>query len=593
MKFRGCVCAFAVMVGAGGGVVLADPVDIWADTVAAAVRDAGSRVVEETIGRSVEGRAIRAIRVRGRQPGGGQRRPTLVVAAGLDGRHLAGSKIAIGLIERFVADSPPALEHADLVVIPCVNPDGMAAFAAQRPRADVGGNAERRQTARDDADRDRRIDEDGPADLNADGVISQMRVRRPRSDLIRGLSATEVPEADEPRLMRHADAVKGEQGEYAVLVEGRDQDGDGLIAEDAAEGVDLDSNFPYHWREFDGSAGPNALSEPESRAVAEWLLAHPEVVTVVVYGPNDNLVNLPATGKMDATGQAPISGGILEEDKALYEWAGRTFKETTAITGTGGVGGSFDGSLEGWAYAQLGVASFMTPGWVRPDLAKHDEAKADVGKKAEAGGDDLATEPLVKPVEKKMPDTDDGKWLALSDRRVAGGGTTGFLDWTPFEHPQLGAVEIGGWVPGFRLDAPDDELARSKKDQAVFVAKLLDGLPRLVVDPARVERVGERVWKISVSAVNTGTMPTRTVMGERARRLPPTRWELDVPTERVIAGRKTQGAARVASGASVRAEWVVAGEAESEVSVKLFSPETGDQTVSVKLTETKREGERP
>ena len=32
--------------------------------------------------------------------------------------------------------------------------------------------------------------------------------------------------------------------------------------------------------------------------------------------------------------------------------------------------------------------------------------------------------------------------LAWSDEKLAG---QGYVDWYPFEHPQLGPVEMGGW----------------------------------------------------------------------------------------------------------------------------------------------------
>ena len=351
-------------------------------------------------------------------------------------------------------------------------------------------------------------------DLNGDGLITQMRVRRPRPGSVLGLTATDVAETDDARLMRRADAARGETGEWAVLIEGRDQDGDGRIAEDAATGVDLDANFPHHWPSSTGSRARRRSLSPKLARMAEWLLARPEVIAVLTFAPKDNLTGVPEGGKMDATGQAPISGGILDEDKPLYEWTHRTFKDTTGITGTGGVGAggsSFDGSLSAWAYAQLGVASFVNPGWVRPDL----------GKPREPVETDPPTSETTTPAERKYPDNEDGRWLALSDRRVAASERAGFIDWKPFDHPELGPVEIGGWVPGFRLDAPAAEFELVAKEQGAFVAALLAAAPKLEADPVRVERVGESAWKVSVSARNVGVLATRTVMGVLAEAVSP------------------------------------------------------------------------
>lgn len=548
----------------------------WWEARARAIESAPGRAVRiERVGESVQGRAIEAIWIRRGGSGDGVR-PTLVVVAGLDGRHVAGVKIALGIAERIAKEEGNDAAGADIVVVPCVNPDGVKRFETQTPREDDGTNASRRTSARDDADRDRRMDEDGPVDLNGDGLITQMRVRRPRGGLIVGVEATVLAEPDDGRLMRRADGAKGERGEWAVLSEGRDQDGDGRLAEDGARGVALDENFPYHWREFEDQTGPYPLSEPETRVLAQWLIAHPEVVGVVVYGPNDNIINGPTDDKMDATGDAPASGGVLREDKWMFDSVAQKFKDLTRVTGVGGVTRTFDGSLQGWAYAQLGMLSVMTPGWVRPDLVKPEE---DEKEKAPKEGD------------RKVVDSDDGKWLALSDARVAAGKSAGFVEWAPFSHPQLGEAQIGGWAPGFRLNPPDDEIADTIERQGAFVAALAGMLPRLEVEGPWVERVGERTWRIIVEGVNTGVMPTRTVMGERTRRLPPTRWEADVDPGRVVSGARVQSAARIAgSGGKLRGEWVVVGEAGDDVALRLVSPECGDREVRVRLDQNDANG---
>lgn len=557
------------------------PEDRWAEAVARAGLNAAGTVV--TIGRSIEGREIFAVRLQGDRAHEGERRPTLVVVAGLDGRHVVGSRIALGLIERIAREHRDALRFADLCVVVCANPDGMHRFEHSRPVLNDGSNASRRSGWREDEDRDRRIDEDGPRDLNGDGVVSQMRVPRESAGRLRGIEPAEVPEPDEPRLSRRADAARGETAVFAVIAEGEDRDGDGLVGEDPEAAIDLGSNFPYHWPEFDGRAGPAPLSEPETRALADWLLAMPELVAVLEYGPNDNLINVPVGGKMDQTGEAPISGGVLDADRPFFEAAAKLFKESTAIEGVGGVSRSFDGSLTGWAYAHLGVTSLVTPGWVRPDLVKRSEAKP--------AGDGAPDEPR-----RKMPDTEDGKWLSYSDSQPA--QSRGFLPWTSFAHPQLGPVEIGGWIPAYRFNPAigggvgAEGIESTVADQAKFISGLMSSLPRLIVEPARVQRLGARSWRVTVAASNVGALPTRTAMGVKANRWPPTRWELRAEPERVLAGRRVQGAASIAPGRVLTAEWVIAGDAGTEVEIALLSPECGDRVVSARLTEAAAE-DRP
>jgi len=556
--------------------VLSSQEEWWTSNLSELVSRYATSVRVERIGQSTLGKPIDAVWV---TRGDGVRRPAVAILAGLDGRHVVGTKTALGVAARIAAEKPDLLQGADLVVVACANPDGMFRFESKERQVDTGANAAARKTAREDADRDRRIDEDGAVDMNGDGVISMMRIRRPRAGLVPGLVATEIAEADDARLLRRADANKGELAEWAVLSEGLDQDGDGRIAEDGAEGVDLDSNFPYHWPEFDDDAGPTPLSEPESRSIAKWLLAHAEIVAVVIYGPNDNLINLPANGKMDPTGEAPISGGVLDEDQPVYEFVGKKFKDITKMTGVGGGGGgvgrSFDGSLQGWAYAQLGVASFVTPVWVRPDLVNVDENKDDKPKVDKADDD---------KDKKKGADSDDRKWILLSDRRAAAGGPAGFIEWTPFDHPQLGRIEIGGWIPGFRLNPPDSEVEPLIDRQTAFINELMRMLPRLTIDEPTIERLGEQLWRVRVRVVNEGVMPTRIAMGVKTRRLPATRWEIDLPAERVVSGSRVQSKVSIAgSGGQLVGEWVVVGVAGGEVKVRLLSSEYGDRELTVGL----------
>lgn len=547
---------------------------MWLDATDAAAKAAGPLATREVIGKSVEGRDLIVIRL---STAPAQRRAAMLVVAGLDARHRPGPLLAAGVIEGIARDHAAALEHADLWVVPCLNPDGSHRFCVERPRTDRGGNAAQRHTARDDADRDRRVDEDGPVDLNGDGMITQMRIRRPAPGLMRGLVATDVQDADDPRLLRRADAAKGEVAEFAVQTEGRDQDGDGLIAEDGPDGVDLNANFPYHWPEFAGHSGPTPLSEPESLAMVQWMQQHPEIVAVLEFGAADNILSVPLTGKMDPTGDAPITGGILDEDKSLFEQFANRYKDATGVTGVGQIGASTDGSLQGWAYSQLGIASMVTPGCVRPDLIKLESAMKPADPKPEE--QDKSNDPTPKGSE-------DVKWLRFSDETVKNGGVAGFVDWKPFTHPQLGEIEIGGWVPGFKLDASAAQIESAISAQTRAIAGFLSMLPRLETLPPRFEAIGEGVWRISVSARNSGGMPTRIAMGVRARRHADTRWELELEDDLIISGARQQGIASVPTGGDVSAIWVVRGTAGTRVTAKLLSPECGDQSITVTLQNT-------
>mgnify|MGYP000355230044 CR=1 FL=1 len=185
---------------------------------------------------------------------------------------------------------------------------------------------------------------------------------------------------------------------------------------------------------------------------------------------------------------------------------------------------------------------------------------------------------------KKGADSDDRKWILLSDRRAAAGGPAGFIEWTPFDHPQLGRIEIGGWIPGFRLNPPDSEVEPLIDRQTAFINELMRMLPRLTIDEPTIERLGEQLWRVRVRVVNEGVMPTRIAMGVKTRRLPATRWEIDLPAERVVSGSRVQSKVSIAgSGGQLVGEWVVVGVAGGEVKVRLLSSEYGDRELTVGL----------
>ncbi len=567
------------------------------------------QMTSERLGMSGGGREIKIVRVH--KGAEGAQRPAWLVVAGIDPRHGGSAAVAAALPAELAKNGAGALEHGDVYVLSMLNPDGIAGNASGGGGHETARN--RAALGKLDADRDGRFNEDPPVDLDGDGRILWMRVKNPAAGS--GLTAEYVSEESDPRVLRKADKGKGERAVYALLPECRDADGDGLYGEDGFDGVELDRNFPYHWPEFRDEAGRVPLSEVETRGVVEWLEGHPNVVGVVVYAPADNLVHVPPGGKMDETGEAPATNHVLDADRGVYERVGEKFREITKQKDA--PARDNEGTLQGWAYAQLGVWSFTTPVWVRPDQIKVEEkkeekkeepkaekkeevkpeekpevkgdvpkveSKATVEEKAKGEekpkGEKTSEPPTEKPGPKKI-DSEEGKWMVYSDGLVAAGKPGGFVEWKPFRHPRLGDVEIGGFLPGFRTDIPVSEVGRLAEEQARFIADLLERTARLVARPASVERLGEGVWRVSVLAVNEGSLPTRTAMGVKVHRLAPTRWTIGVERTRILAGDR-----------ATRADAVAGGEGE-RVKIVLESPECGVQEVEVVLGGLEKKEGRP
>lgn len=294
-------------------------------TAALKVLAAGPNTVARlaSIGKSRGGRDIWALEIAG--PGGvaPDKRPALLVAAGFEGDHLVGTEIALAVAE-FLAKSAASdaavkdrLSGSTIYVIPRVNPDGAEGFFAPLK------TGRRTNASPRDDDNDGRVDEDGPEDLNGDGLITVMRVKTPGGDY--------MIDPDEPRLMKRADPKKGESGAYRLFTEGTDSDGDGFVNEDPPGGVDINRNFAHEYPYNKAEAGPHMVSEAESRALMEWVLAHRNIAAILTFGESDNLIVAPTS--------AGRLGAARELDLVRFAEASVAGARTSGFIQTGGAFG--------------------------------------------------------------------------------------------------------------------------------------------------------------------------------------------------------------------------------------------------------------
>ncbi|MBN2198213.1 MAG: hypothetical protein JW747_00015, partial [Candidatus Aminicenantes bacterium] len=219
-------------------------------------------------------------------------RPAVFVAANIEGVHHVGTEAALFLAEKLLAsyakdkDVAALLDSRTVYVAPLLNPDAAAAYFTA-PRWERRTNA-----APLDDDLDMLTDEDGPDDLDKDGLITQMRVKDPEGKWI--------ADPAEPRLMRLADPKKGESGVYSLYTEGLDNDGDGEVNEDPPGGVEPNRNFPHDFEHFVRAAGLHPVSEAETLALVRFLAAHPRIALILNFSTENTLLNLQQTGQARA-----------------------------------------------------------------------------------------------------------------------------------------------------------------------------------------------------------------------------------------------------------------------------------------------------
>lgn len=235
-------------------------------------------------------------------------RPAVFITANINGDYPLATEAAVRFAERLLKLRPEVLKSVTFYILPLGNPDAYSCYF-KKPLRECRKNS----TPWDD-DRDGLTDEDPPEDLNGDGFITTMLVRDPEGGYIH--------DPKDPRIVRKADPLKGEKGEYKLYFEGTDSDGDGKINEDGPGGVNIEKNFPHGWKSHTDDGGLWPASEAYTRAILDFMFDHRNIALVYSFSEFNNLLRLPpqkqgkAVEKMEVKipkGMASFLG--LEPDK--------------------------------------------------------------------------------------------------------------------------------------------------------------------------------------------------------------------------------------------------------------------------------------
>lgn len=472
-------------------------------------------------------------------------RPRILVVAGLHPDHQVGiavaSRLAPALLLSATTDASLAatLSRVSVEMVPAIAIDQIDGVASKPLRE------HRRNLRPVDDDRDGFLDEDGPEDLNGDGVISWMRVRSAR-----GQHRTSP---EDPRLIVPADKAKGEATEWLLLEEGVDSDGDGEVNEDAPGGVDFDRNFPHGWREHDPAAGAFPLSEKEVRSLADHVLATRSLAAVIVLGRRDNVGRTPEAGKAQPAG-AP--NGPHGDDRAFLDRISGKLRGHLGITA--GDDDPIDGGFHHWTYAQLGIPSFAMRTFWRKD-----------------------PDPLPELPSGKKPESEEARWLSFSDRELGG---RGFLEWKKHNHPEFGEVEIGGFVPLSRINPPEAMLTDLVERQVRCVAEVAAALPMLEWADVSVRRITDEVHEIRATLTNKGGMPAPNTMERVTKSTLPIRAHLDAKEADILDGKNPQTAETLqAHGGTATFTWLLRRDAGGTVRLRALCERYGQPEVTINL----------
>ncbi len=440
-----------------------------------------------SIGETLAGSPLMVIEITNKATGAAEDKPAYYYDGGIHAGELTGGEVALHfawyVLSNYGVDEQITrlVDTRALYVRPKFNPDGadIALTSAQTLRS----------TPRPyDNDGDGLLDEDPPNDLDGDAHITRMRVPNP--------DGAWYISPDDARLMLRrprtgADGFGGGPPQaspappagtqfYDVLSEGVDDDRDGRTNEDGIGGIDMNRNFPRNWGlEFEQSgAGPYPLSEPETAATIAFLNSHRNI-TGIFHGHTSGgfAFRLPSTTAWSEFPSADQE--LILEQSAKYE-------ETTgqqALPSYTNPEVHRHGTLISWGFWDFGVVGFVPEFW------------RGIGTDDDKDGE-------ISELER----------LRYHDEELESSYIT---DWAPYEHPELGTVEIGGWHSKFVSQNPPRELLQGEVELYVpWMLWLAEIAPQIEISDVTVETVQPRqgdddsLRHVRVEVTNTGYLPT-------------------------------------------------------------------------------------
>lgn len=433
----------------------------------------------ETIGTSVGGRELRVYTLNDPASGEPGTKPAMWIDANVHGNEVQGGETILYLAW-YVLESRGSNERIDdllanvtFYMCPSVNPDGRDHWFA----AANGASSSRSGISPIDSDQDGLFDEDPTNDLDGDGHVGQMRKYTPGE-------GTHRLNPDDPRIMEFVGrrAPRG-PGDWIMLgSEGIDDDGDGRKNEDGVGGYDMNRSWPSSWQpgHVQFGAGPYPLYWPETRAVADFLMAHPEVAAVqsfhnsggmILRGPGDSgFGNYPGA-------DLRVYDQLGEEGEKMLPFYNYWVIWSDLYTVFGG--------FVNWAYEGLGIIAFTNEQW---------------------------TDDRISPDDRLDDETSARHWF--SDQLLMGAG---FKDWKPYDHPLYGEVEIGGFVKDLGRVPPAFMIEEESHRNAMFCLIHAEATPRVEIEVARVEEIGGGVFAVDVKFENTRAIPTRTARASQRK----------------------------------------------------------------------------
>lgn len=469
----------------------------------------------DSLGPSHEGRDIWLVTVTRQSTGAATDKPAFWVDGNIHSAELVGSMAALYLIDYLLTRDGEdetvtrCLDSRTFYICPRLNPDGAEWALADTPKIVRSGTRLWPNT-------DPLPGGLTPQDIDGDGRILSMRVPDPNGHW--------KIDTDDPRLMVAREPAETGGDYYRLLPEGQIEDYDGFTigVRPNDEGLDLNRNFPCDWRpeaEQKG-AGPFPASESEVNAAVRFIHAHPNICGGVAFHSYSGVLLRPFSHRPDDE--------MIPEDLRVFD--------TLADKGTALTGYPAISAYHGFRYHPREVITGALDDYLYQELGRYSWTVEIWSPQREAGITDVDFIDWYRThgIE------DDRKLLSWNDTALKG---KGFVDWYPFDHPQLGPIELGGWNPLYSFwNPPPHKLEQElQRFPDWLVWHNLIG-PQLGLDEVRVTRLDNSLWKLEAVVVNHGWLPTYLSKQALAKHISPgVHCRLQLPdTAQLISGQAVQ-----------------------------------------------------
>ena len=457
-----------------------------------------------SMGKSYGGRDLWVMTINNPDTGPEDGKAGMYIEANVHGNEIQGGEICLYTIWYLMENydrNPEIKRMVDervFYIAPTVNPDGRDWFL------DETGSGARTGHVPVDSDGDGLFDEDGPDDLDGDGVVEQIRKYVPGE-------GTHRLNADDPRIMEAV--APWEKGDWVLLgSEGLDNDGDGRVNEDPPGGYDPNRNYAADWQPgyIQGGSMDYPFRLPESRATEDFLAAHPNIAGMQSYHNSGGMILRPPGSAW--YGDFPRSDiqvydEIGENGERILPWYDYLIIWQGLYTVHGG---SID-----WTSDGHGIISFSNELW---------------------NGGKYFQSPLLTEQQSENPRSNifGQRSRYFFDDFLEFGEN--FNDWEPFDHPEYGEVEMGGWGKFFGRINPRFMSMEAFHRNMAFTLYHADEMPIMSMGETRVESMGDGLYKVQVDITNERLIPSITARAMNNRVVRPDLLTVDGNVEIVAAG---------------------------------------------------------